>query len=183
MRFLYAEGKIVLSDYREYMKFHIFKGKWSRILRILIDMLIFFVLAWLLLTGIVSHSTTLIIIAGSGFLCYFMFQYLLRKHVKNTCLKKKEFMYATHAVEFGNNGLIYTVKYDPEHNAHKYEDTEQRYHYNEFWRVFETANFFYFYPDKRFAVIVPKRNMTFENEGKLKTLLKERLGKSFVHCL
>lgn len=183
MKFLHAEGKIVLADYREYMKFHMFKGKWSRIVRILVDMLIFFVFTWLLLSGIVGGSTMLIILGGAGFLCYFMFQYLVRKHVKNTCLKKKEFMYATHEVDFAGNGIVYTVRYDPDHNSHHLEDVESKYLYTEFWRAFETKGFFYFYPDKRLAIIVPKRNMTYHDEAKLEELLKSRLGKQYVHCL
>ena len=136
-----------------------------------------------MICGIRFHSTTFIILSGGGFLCYFMFQYLIRKHVKNTCLKQKEFMYATHEVEFGNNGIIYTVHYDPEHNPRRYEDKEQRYHYEEFYRIYETQNFYYLYPDKRFAVIVPKRNMTFRDEAKLNDLLRSSMGKKFVKCL
>lgn len=183
MRYLHAEGKVVLSDYREYMKFHIFRCRFSRIIRILADLLLFFLLTWLLLSGIRGGSTGLVVLAGAGFLCYFMFQYLLRRHVKNTCLKNKPFLYATHEVDFGNNGVLYTVRYDGEHNPRHLEDSETRYLYDELVHIYETSGFFYLYPTGRSAVIVPKRNMTFRDEAKLRELLRSRVGKRYARCL
>ena len=181
--YLTARGKIVLSDYREYMQFNLFRGKFSRLIRMLVILAVVLASLYLLLLGLQLHNTMVILGAGVLLLCFCMFFYLLRRTVKQTCLKQKPFLYATHEVRFGGNGLIYSVLYDPEHNPHKLPDSQTDHFYDSFFRVYETSAFFYFYPEKKSAIILPKRNMTLQDGQKLRALLQKELGKRFVRCI
>lgn len=181
--FLTARGKVVLSDYREYMQFNLFRGKLSRVIRTLVILAVVLLSLYLLLLGLQLHNTTVILAAGVLLLCFCMFFYLIRRTVKQTCLKKKPFLYATHEVRCGGNGLIYSVLYDPAHNPQKLPDSQQDYLYEAFFRVYETGGFFYFYPDKKSAIILPKRNLPLEDLPRLRTLLQKELGKRFVRCV
>ena len=181
--YLTARGKVVLSDYREYMQFNLFRGKCSRLLRSLLILAVVLLSLYLLLLGIQLKNTVVILVAGVVLLCFCMFFYLLRRTVKQTCIRKKPFLYATHEVRFGGNGLIYSVLYDPAHNPQNLPDSQQDYLYTTFFRVYETGGFFYFYPDKKSAIILPKRNLRIEDIQSLRTLLQKELGKTFVRCL
>ena len=181
--YLTARGKIVLSDYREYMNFNLFRGKFSRLIRGFVMFAVVLACLLVLLAGIQVQSTMLVLSAGIALLCFCMFFYLLRRTVKQTCLKQKPFLYATHEVQCGGNGLIYSVLYDPEHNPQKLPDSQQDHLYESFFRVYETGGFFYFYPDKKSAIILPKRNMTLQDGQRLRTLLQKELGDRFVRCI
>lgn len=181
--YLTARGKIVLSDYREYMNFNLFRGKFSRLIRALVILAVVLACLYVLLLGLQLHSTLLVLAAGIALLCFCMFFYLLRRSVKQTCLKRKPFLYATHEVRCGGNGLIYSVLYDPAHNPQGLPDSQQDYLYESFFRVYENGGFFYFYPDKKSAIILPKRNMTQQDGQKLRALLQKELGDRFVRCI
>lgn len=183
MKYLFARGMVVLSDYREYMNFNLFRGKCSRIVRALVILAAVMLCVFLLLLALQLHSMPLVILAGGLLLCFCMFFFLLRRHVKTICVKRKPFLYATHEVQFGGNGLIYSVLYDAAHNPQHLPDSRQEYRYESFYRVYETGGFVYFYPDKKSALILPKRNMTPADSIRLRTLLQNQLGKRFVKCI
>ncbi len=183
MKYLTARGKIVLSDYREYMNFHLFRGRWSRVLRSLVILAVLLVCVYLILLGIQLRNTMLLLLAGILLLCFCMFFFLLRKYVKDLCMKRKPFLYATHEICCGGNGLIYSVFYDPEHNPQHLPDSQQDYLYSGFCRIYETGGFFYFYPDRKSAIILPKRNMPPADSLRLRSLLKKELGKQFIRCI
>ncbi len=183
MKHLYAHGKIVLSDYREYMNFQLFRGRFSRYLRALTLLIAVLLGVWVLLVGIQFRKTVLIVLGGTVLLCAAMFVFLIRKYVKDYCVKKKPFLYATHEVQCGGNGLIYTVCYDPKQNPQHLPDSKQTYLYADFFRVYETGGFFYFYPSKKSAVILPKRNMTPADSIALRGILQKEIGKKFIRCL
>ncbi len=183
MKHLCARGKIVLSDYREYMNFQLFRGRFSRYLRALILLALLVAALYLLLGGIYFQATIAIVLGGTTLLCVVMFVFLLRKYVKDYCVKKKPFLYATHEVQCGGNGLIYTVCYDPKQNPQHLPDSKQTYLYADFFRVYETGGFFYFYPSKKSAVILPKRNMTPADSIALRGILQKEIGKRFIRCL
>ena len=181
--YLTARGKVVLSDYREYMQFNLFRGKFSRLIRALVILAAVMASLYVLLLGLKLHSTPLVLLAGILLLCFCMFFYLLRRTVKQTCLKQKPFLYATHEVRCGGNGLIYSVLYDPAHNPQHLPDSQQDHLYESFYRVYETGGFFYFYPKKKSAIILPKRNLTPADGQKLRVLLQKELGDRFVRCI
>ncbi len=181
--YLSARGKIVLSDYREYMRFNLFRGKYSRWVRLFVILAV--VLACLagILAGISLKSKALVLGSAIVLLCFCMFFYLIKRHVKQTCVRQKPFLYATHAVHCGKNGLIYEILYDPAHNPRHLPDSQQDYLYDGFYRVYETGGFFYFYPTRKSAILLPKRNMALSDVDRLRDLLREKLGKRFVCCL
>lgn len=181
--YLTARGKVVLSDYREYMQFNLFRGRFSRLLRAFVILAVVCVCLYVFLLGLQFRNTMLLLAAGIVLLCFCMFFYLLRRTVKQTCIKRKPFLYATHEVRCGGNGLIYSVLYDPAHNPQNLPDSQQDYLYDAFFRVYETGGFFYFYPDKKSAIILPKRNLQTADLLRLRTLLQKELGKRFVRCL
>lgn len=183
MKHLYARGKIVLSDYREYMNFQLFRGRFSRYLRALVLLAVLLLALYLLLVGVQSRQTVLIVLGGITLLCLAMFVFLLRKYVKDLCVKKKPFLYATHEVQCGGNGLIYSVCYDSAQNPQHLQDSRQTYLYKDFFRVYETGGFFYFYVNKKSAVILPKRNMTPADSIALRGVLQNEIGRKFIRCL
>ncbi len=182
-KYLVSSGKIVLSDYREYSTFNLCRGKFSRVIRTAVVMWIVLICLYLAAVGFASKNTMFILIGGIVLLCLGCFFALLRKQVKTVCLKKKQYLYATHEVRFGKNGLIYSVLFDPEHNPYKQENTQDDYFYTDFFRVYETGGFFYLYTDKKTAIIVPKRNMMPADSMELRELLSKKLEKTFIRCI
>ena len=180
--YLSARGKIVLSDYREYMQFDLFRGKYARWVRMLVILVVVFACIAGVLAGITLKSRALVLGSAIVLLCFCMFFYLVKRHVKQTCVRQKPFLYATHEVHCGKNGLIYEVLYDPAHNPRHLPDSQQDYLYDDFYRVYETGGFFYFYPTRKSAILLPKRNMTLADVERLRDLLREKLGKRFVRC-
>lgn len=181
-KYLYARGMIVLSDYREYMNFNLCRGKLSRFVRAAVVLAVVLAALCLLLFAVSLRSMLLVILAGSLLLCLGMFFYLLKRQVKTVCEKRKPFLYAMHEVQFGGNGMNYRVEYDARHNPAHLPDSEQAYLYKDFYRVYETGGFVYFYPTKKSAIILPKRNMNPEASIRLRALLQKQLGKKFVRC-
>lgn len=182
-KYLLSKGKIVLSDYREYANFNLCRGKLSRVIRTAVTVWVVIIAAYLAVVGFASQNSTLVLVGGLILLCLGTFFALLRKQVKTVCVKKQEYLYATHQVQFGNNGLIYSVLFDPEHNGRKLEDTQDDFFYTDFFRVYETGGFFYLYLDKKSTIIVPKRNMMPADSLELRKLLAEKLEKKFIRCI
>lgn len=181
--YLFSSGKIVLSDYREYATFNLCRGKFSRVIRTAVVIWIIVICLYLALVGLASQRTMLLLVAGIILLCLGSFFGLLRRQVKTVCIRKKPFLYATHEVRFGGNGLIYSVLFDSEHNPHQMEDSQDDFFYDDFFRVYETGGFFYLYLNKKSTIIVPKRNMMPADSMKLHDLLAKKLGKKFIRCI
>ncbi|MBQ8324944.1 MAG: YcxB family protein [Clostridia bacterium] len=182
-KYLLSKGKVVLSDYREYANFNLCRSKFSRVIRTAVMAWVILIALYLAVVGFVAQSSVLVLAGGVLLLCLGTFFGLLRKQVKTVCIKKQEYLYATHQVQFGNNGLIYSVLFDPEHNSHKLEDTQDDFFYTDFFRVYETGGFFYLYIDKKSTIIVPKRNMMPADSLELRTLLSQKLEKKFIRCI
>ncbi len=182
-KYLLSKGKVVLSDYREYSNFNLCRNKYSRVIRTLIVVWVIAMALYLAVAGLATQNSALVLIGGLILLCAGTFFALLRKQVKTVCVKKQEYLYATHQVQFGKNGLIYSVIFDPEHNARKHEDTQDDFFYEDFMAVYETKGFFYLYVDKKSTIIVPKRNMMPADCLELRELFSKKLEKRFIRCL
>ena len=183
MKRLHARGKIVLSDYREYAYFNLFRNRFSRVLRTMTMLVIVLVAVYLFLVGFSAQSSLFVVGGGAVLLSLGSFVFMFRRNVKNVCTKRKPFLYASHEIRFGGNGMVYSVLYDSEHNPHKWADSHVEYLYKDFFRVYENGGFFYFYTDKKSAIILPKRNMTVEEFVALRGLLQNTLGKNFIRCI
>ncbi len=183
MKYLHARGKIVLSDYREYAYFNLFRGKFSRVVRAMVTLVIVLIAVFLLLVGFSAQSSLFVVGGGAVLLSLGSFVFLLRKNVKTVCIKRKPFLYASHEIRFGGNGMLYSVLYDKEHNPNGWEDSRVEYLFEDFFRVYENGGFFYFYTDKKSAIILPKRNMTIEDFVALRGILNKTLGKKFIRCI
>lgn len=182
-KYLLSKGKVVLSDYREYANFNLCRGRFSRVVRTAIMIWVIIIALYLAVVGFVSQSSGLVLVGGLLLLCLGTFFALLRRQVKTVCVRKQEYLYATHQVQFGKNGLIYSVLFDPQHNYRKLEDTQDDFFYTDFFRVYETGGFFYLYIDKKSTIIVPKRNMMPADSLELRDLLAEKLEKKFIRCI
>ncbi len=182
-KYLLAQGKVILSDYREFSTFNLCRGKFSRVIRTAFIAWALVICLYLAVVGFMAQNTMLILIGGVLLLCLGTFFALLRKQVKTVCVKKQQYLYATHRVQFGKNGLIYSVLFDPEHNPYKQEDTQDDFFYTDFMAVYETGGFFYLYLDKKSTIIVPKRNMMPADYMELRALLSKNLEKKFTRCI
>lgn len=182
-KYLFASGKVVLSDYREYANFDIFRGKFSRVVRVALTVWIILICAFVILLGFMVQNTMMILIAGIILLCLGSFVFMLRRQVKVVCIRKKPFLYATHEVRIGKNGLIYSVLFDPAHNPGKLEDSQEDFLFEDLFRAYETGGFFYFYLAKKTAIILPKRNMMPADSLELRALLQNKIGKKFIRCI
>lgn len=182
-KYLFSSGKVVLSDYREYSTFNLCRGKFSRVIRTAVVMWLVLACLFVAVVGFMAQNTMLILIGGIILLCLGSFFALLRRQVKTVCIKKQQYLYATHEVRFGKNGLIYSVLFDPAHNPYKQEDTQDDFFYTDFFRVYETGGFFYLYLDKKSTVIVPKRNMMPADCMQLRELLSKKMEKKFIRCI
>ena len=182
-KYLFASGKVVLFDYREYSTFNLCRGKFSRVIRTAVVLWLVLACAFVAWIGFMAKQTMLILTGGVILLCLASFFALLRKQVKAVCVKKQQYLYATHEVRFGKNGLIYSVLFDPAHNPYKQENTQDDFFYSDFFRVYETGGFFYFYTDKKTALIVPKRNMMPADSMELRDVLAQKIGKKFIRCI
>lgn len=183
MKYLHARGKIVLSDYREYAYFDLFRGRFSRAIRSMAVLIAILGALFLLVLGFAARKSMIVLAGGLVLLCLGSFFYLFKRQVKTVCVKNKPLLYASHEVRFGGNGLIYSIFYDEEHNPRKLEDSQMDYLYENFYRVYENGGFFFFYTDKKSAIIVPKRNMTSADFMQLRNVLRNALGKKFVRCI
>ena len=182
-KYLISRGKVVLSDYREFSTFNLCRNRFSRVLRTLFVVWVVAISAYLAVVGFLSQNSKLILIGGVLLLCLGSFFALLRKHVKTVCVKKQQYLYATHEVQFGKNGMIYSVLFDPAHNSYKQADTQDDFFYSDFMAVYETRGFFYFYIDKKSTIIVPKRNMMPADSMELSALLAKTVEKRFIRCI
>lgn len=182
-KYLFSSGKVVLSDYNEYSTFNLCRGKYSRVIRTAVVTWIVIICAFFAVAGFVAKNMMTVLIGGIILLCLASFFVLLRRQVKTVCLKKRQYLYATHEVRFGKNGLIYSVLFDPEHNPYKQENTQDDFFYDDFYRIYETGGFFYLYLDKKSTIIVPKRNMMPADSMELRELLTKKLDKKFIRCI
>jgi len=182
-KYLFSSGKVVLSDYREYSTFNLCRGKYSRVIRTAVVTWIVLICAFIAVAGFVAKNMMTVLIGGIILLCLASFFTLLRRQVKTVCVKKQQYLYATHEVRFGKNGLIYSVLFDPAHNPYKQENTQDDFFYDDFYRVYETGGFFYLYLDKKSTIIVPKRNMMPADSIELRELLAKKLDKKFIRCI
>ena len=155
LRPLESEGYVTPRDYSAYLKFNLLKGKYYRIKVIMVLLSIGVICAWLLLAGLGTGNTNLVIASGAIALCAFMFYYTINVNVKRVCNKGAKVIRAKQKTQFGKNGFVFELIF----NNPEEEDEFNEILYDEVEMIYLAPHAMYVYIEKRSVVIIPKRNL------------------------
>ena len=154
MKAIESLGFVSLKDYKEYVLFHVLKGKYYRWKKYGISIGVVVLCVALLVAGYFLENKTLFMGAGAIALCSFMFIYTLNVNVKNACNGKAKTVRAKQQTRFGKNGFVFELLLDNEE-----ENERDEIFFDELEKVYDAPNAIYFYIEKRSVIIIPKRNL------------------------
>jgi hypothetical protein len=154
LRPLESEGYVTPRDYSAYLKFNLLKGKYYRIKVIMVLLSIGVICAWLLLAGLGTGNTNLVIASGAIALCAFMFYYTINVNVKRVCNKGAKVIRAKQKTQFGKNGFVFELLFQ---NGEEDEFSEIL--YDEIEKIYLAPKAMYIYIEKRSVIVIPKRNL------------------------
>lgn len=180
MKAIESFGFVTVGDYKQFVNFNIFKGKYYRVKKIALLLVIAALCFTLILVGYLNSNKNFWIIAGVIALCSFMFVYTVNVNVKRVCNRMAKTVRAKQRVTFGKNGFVFELLFDNEKDG---ENEYDEIFYDELDYVYDAPNSIYLYIEKRSVIIIPKRNMNISSDEARAFLKKYIPAQKLIICV
>ncbi len=176
MKPLECNGKLILSDYVDFARFNVFKGKYFRIKIMAVPFVAALFCIFMIYLSVMQ--STLIY----GFIAVMMI--LMLRVVLGSFKTKGKQMYAANAkyaravqsTLFGKNGFITELKSEGKEAEHN------EYYFDEVQKIYFAPNAVYVYMNKKSVFILPKRNFKVTIDQALSYLSEYVPAEKLVIC-